>query len=85
VKFGANNATTYTVNSKPPITAHLSRGAAGTVDVTVTPRRDKRNKWCRPVHLRVDPGGLEFGSHLGPAAGGTSVTITGANFTGATA
>ena len=36
VKFGANNATTYTVNSLTQITATTPAGTAGVVDVTVT-------------------------------------------------
>jgi hypothetical protein len=36
VKFGTNNATTYTVNSDTQITATSPAGSAGTVDVTVT-------------------------------------------------
>jgi len=36
VKFGATNATSYTINSATSITATSPAGAAGTVDITVT-------------------------------------------------
>jgi alpha-tubulin suppressor-like RCC1 family protein len=86
VKFGATNATSFTVNSASSITA-VSPAGTGTVDVTVTtpggtsaigPADQFTYVAAVPTVTKVEP-------NSGPAAGGTSVTITGTNFTGATA
>jgi alpha-tubulin suppressor-like RCC1 family protein len=83
VRFGANSAGSFTVNSASMITA-VSPAGAGVVDVTVTtgagtsaPSAADRFSYL-PTVTNVSPG-------TGPQAGGTSVTITGTNFTGATA
>jgi hypothetical protein len=89
VHFGANNATNVQVNGAgTQITVNAPQGTAGqTVDVTVTtpagtsPTAGTGNDYiydALPVVTDLSPAG-------GPAAGGTSVTIIGANFTGATA
>ena len=90
VQFGAVNATSYTVDSATQITAVIPAGTAGTlVDITVT------TPGGTSPHVVADTfqyaattgapsiGGLSLSS--GPAAGGTTVTIYGTNFTGATA
>jgi alpha-tubulin suppressor-like RCC1 family protein len=85
VKFGSTNATSFTVNSATSITA-VSPAGTGVVDVTVT------NAWGASATSSADQFSYEppptvtgvEPSH-GPAAGGTSVTITGTNFTGASA
>ncbi len=85
VKFGPNNAASFTVNSDNSITAASPPGT-GTVDVTVmTPHgtsyaspRDFFNYVGAPTVEMVEP------DH-GPASGRTSVTITGTGFTGASA
>ena len=85
VKFGSTNATSYTVNSAAQITA-ASPGGSGTVDVTVTTTggtsatssADQYTYVAAPTVTGLSPTG-------GPTAGGTSVIITGTNFTGATA
>ena len=84
------NATSYTVDSATLITAVSPAGTAGTlVDITVT------TPGGTSPHIVADTfqyaattgapsvGGLSLSS--GPAAGGTTVTIYGTNFTGATA
>jgi alpha-tubulin suppressor-like RCC1 family protein len=84
VKFGFAEATSFTVNSESSITA-VSPPGTGIVDVTVvtpagtspTSTGDQFN-YSRPTIKRISP-------RRGPAAGGTTVTITGASFTGATA
>lgn len=83
VRFGATAATSFTVVSDGQINAVAPAGAAGTVAVTV-----------------VTPGGTSTGGgyayvaaptlgavvpNQGPTAGGTAVTLTGTNLTGATA
>jgi hypothetical protein len=85
VRFGAANASSFTVNSPTSITAVAPAGT-GTVDVTVTTvggtsatsPADQFSFVPAPVVSAVAP-------NDGPATGGTSVSITGANFTGATA
>ena len=84
VSFGTA-AATITGHSATPITATAPAEAAGTVDVTVDhARRDQRHLAGGPVHLRS--------ARRSPASArspgrrrATTVTITGTNFTGATA
>ena len=88
VTFGGTAATTFIVNSDTTITATAPAHAAGTVDVVVTtPIGTSANTAGdnfvyvaagAPVITDVTPG-------QGSTAGGTSVTITGSGFTGATA
>ncbi|WP_249147174.1 IPT/TIG domain-containing protein [Bradyrhizobium jicamae] len=85
VKFGATAATSFTVNSATSITA-ISPAGTGTVDIAVTTAggrsavsaADKFTYTTAPSITSISPAG-------GPVAGGTSVTIAGTNFTGATA
>jgi hypothetical protein len=83
VKFGSNDATSFTVNSATSITA-VSPAGTGTVDVTVTSPAgtsaiSEADRFAYgPTVTKVEP-------NVGPAAGGTSVTITGTGFAGATA
>ena len=88
MKFGSAAATNVSVNSDSNITATSPAGPAGAVDVTVTTAGgtsaansgDKFTYTPPPVPTvtNVSPGS-------GPSTGGTSVTITGTGFTGATA
>ena len=83
VTFGANNATTYTVNSNTQITATAPAGT-GTVDVrvtspggtSVTSAADQFTYVEAPTITNISPAS-------GPLAGGTTVTITGTNLSGA--
>jgi hypothetical protein len=85
VHFGAKRASILTV-SPTTITVRSPAGTPGTVDVTVTTPQgtsargaaDRYTYVARPVVTGVSPGS---GSHLG----GTTVTITGANLSAATA
>ena len=87
VNFGATDAT-FTVDDDGSITATAPAGTAGsTVDVTVTNATaetsatgtaDQYTYFPVPTVTSLSP------PH-GPAAGGTSVTITGSGFSGATA
>ena len=86
VSFGSTAATSYTVNSSTQITASAPAGT-GTVDVIVTtvggasapnPPSDQYTFVPEPTVTNVSP-------TKGPTAGGTNVTITGTNFSGATA
>jgi alpha-tubulin suppressor-like RCC1 family protein len=85
VAFGSTNAASFTVNSASSLTA-VSPTGSGVVDVTVT------NPWGTSTTSAADqfsyeppPAVTEVEPNHGPAAGGTSVTITGASFTGASA
>ena len=85
VKFGANNAASYAVNSNTQITATSPAGTAGAVDIAVTNNSltsstssaDQFTYVAAPTVSSISP-------TSGPAAGGTSVRITGTGFTGAT-
>jgi alpha-tubulin suppressor-like RCC1 family protein len=83
VKFGSIDATSYTVNSEASITA-VSPAGTGIVNVTVETKAGVSLSTTAdhftygPTITRLEPGS-------GPAAGGTSVTITGSGFSGATA
>ena len=82
VKFGATNATSYTVNSVTQISA-TSPAGTGTVDITVTTAggtsatssADQFTYVAAPTVSGISPTN-------GSTAGGTSVVITGTNFTG---
>jgi len=84
VKFGTVTATSFTVNSATKITVTSPAGTVGLVDVTVvTPGGTSATSSAdlfsyAPVVTGISPS-------LGPAAGGTTVTITGSNLTGVTA
>ena len=89
VDFGASGTTSFTVNSATSITAVSPAGSAGTVDITVTtPIGTSTTSVGRPVHLcghcaqRTDR--QLHQPHIGIKRGGTTVTITGTNFSGAT-
>ena len=85
VRFGSNAAGSFTVNSATQITA-TSPAGIGTVDVTVTTpggtsaisSADQFTYPAAPTVTNVNP-------NTGPTSGGTSVIITGTNFSGATA
>jgi alpha-tubulin suppressor-like RCC1 family protein len=84
VRFGSANAASFQVNSDTSITAIAPPGK-GTVDVTVTNPAGTsltspadRFYYERPAVKKLSP-------KKGPELGGTSVTITGTNFTGANA
>ncbi len=86
VRFGASAASSFTVNSDTSITATTPPHAAGTVHVVVdnnggtssTSPSDQYTYRPRPAVTGVAPSS-------GTTGGGTSVTITGTGFTGATA
>lgn len=83
VKFGAADAESFTVDSATEITA-VSPPGTGAVNVRVTTPAGSSSTGdptvfnYAPVVTKVEPDD-------GPVAGGTSVTIIGGNFTGATA
>jgi subtilase family serine protease len=85
VKFGSTNATSFTVNSATSITATTPAGT-GTVDVTVTtPGGTSTTSAADQFSYVPAPTVTKLLPKKGPAAGGTSVTITGTGFVGVTA
>jgi hypothetical protein len=87
VKFGASNATSFTVNSASSITASAPAGSAGTVDITVTTPGGTSATGASDQFTYVTPAPTvtAVSPASGTTLGGTSVTITGTNLTGATA
>ena len=82
VQFGATNATGYTVDSATQITATAPAGT-GTVDVRVTTiGGTSPNTAADNYTYHAVPTVTGIAPASGPEAGGTSVTITGTNFTG---
>ena len=90
VQFGAVNATSYTVDPTGTVITATSPAGTGVVDITVTTPQGTS------PHIGADtfqyvaattgaPSVTGLDTTQGPAAGGTAVTIHGANFTGATA
>jgi alpha-tubulin suppressor-like RCC1 family protein len=79
VKFGSISASSFTVNSATSITAVSPAEPTGIVDVTVT------TAWgTSPIssadRFTVTPTVTGLSPNGGPAAGGTSVTVTGSGF-----
>jgi alpha-tubulin suppressor-like RCC1 family protein len=85
VHFGANAATTFTVESPETISAVAPAGATGTVDVTVTTAAGTSPIGVADRFSYVAPPSVaKLSVKNGAGAGGTSVTITGSNLEGAT-
>jgi len=88
VAFGATAATSFTVNSDTSITAKDPAGT-GTVDITVTTPFGTSAKSSADQFTYVTPASPPTVTGVSPSSGstsgGTTVTVTGTNFTGATA
>ncbi|WP_441259775.1 IPT/TIG domain-containing protein [Bradyrhizobium sp. 521_C7_N1_3] len=80
VKFDATNATSYTVNSNTQITATAPAGSAGTVDITVTNGSTSPTSAVDQFTYVAAPTVTSISPTSGPTGGGTSVIITGTNF-----
>ncbi len=89
VDFGPGNpATTFAVTSATSITATSPPGTIGTVDVTVTAAGGTSATNANDQYVYSPPPAptvTGVNPSTGPSAGGTSVTITGTNLSGATA
>ena len=83
VTFGGTNATTFSVVSATQITATTPAGPAGAVNVAVTNTTGTANYAGGFTYVPPAPTVTGISPTQGPAAGGTTVTITGTNFTGA--
>jgi alpha-tubulin suppressor-like RCC1 family protein len=85
VDFGSSAASSFTVNSASSITAESPAGT-GTVAVTVTTPVSTSATGAGDSFAYVPPPTLtRVKANKGPADGGTSLTISGSNFSGATA
>jgi|GEM_PF-593842 len=83
VKFGAVASASYTVNSETSITATAPPGS-GTVDIAVTNTSGTSEPGTADQFKYVPlPSITSITPQSGPEAGGTQVTITGTNLTGA--
>ncbi len=88
VEFGTVAAISFTVNSATSITATPRAESTGTVDVTVlTPGGTSATSSADHFTFVTPspPTVVSVSPSSGPTSGGTSVTITGTNFTGASA
>jgi hypothetical protein len=86
VSFGGVAATSFTVNSSTQITAITPAHAAATIDVTVTTAGGTSglSSYDRFTFVAGQPVVTGLSPTSGSSVGGTSVVITGINFTGAT-
>ncbi|MDB5655223.1 MAG: outer rane autotransporter barrel domain protein, partial [Tardiphaga sp.] len=84
VTIGGTSATAITVVSATSITATTPAHAAATVDIVVTTPGGSGTGTGLYTYAAA-PTVASIAPNAGPTAGGTSVTITGTNFTGATA
>jgi hypothetical protein len=83
VSFGGTAATGFSVDSPTQITATAPAGSAGTINVTVTtPYGTSSTSSASQFTYVAAPTVSTLSVSSGPTAGGTSVTITGTNFTG---
>jgi hypothetical protein len=87
VHFGATAATSFTVTSDTQITVTAPAGADGVVDVTVTTAAGTSPTAAADHYTYLEPASAITGitPTRGDVAGGTTVTITGTEFLGATA
>jgi hypothetical protein len=83
VSFGGTAATGFTVVSATQVTATTPAGSAGAVNVAITTIGGTGTDTGAFTYQAPAPTITSFSPTSGPAAGGTSVTITGTNFTGA--
>ena len=83
VRFGNKVATSFTVNSSTQITAVAPSGT-GTVNVTVTTSQGTSTQTV-PFTYAAAPSLSGVSPNQGSVSGGTTVTLTGVNLSGATA
>ena len=86
VQFGGTNATSYSVTNSTQIVAVAPAKSVGTVDITVTnPANTSAISSADQFTYEAVPTVTSLSPTSGAFVGGTSVTITGTNLTGATA
>jgi hypothetical protein len=90
VKFGTTEAADFSVTDDGHIDVTTPAADAGTVDVTVTtaggtsPVGDGDTYTFNTPPIAAPPTVTDVSPHVGPMSGGTTVTITGTNLSGAT-
>src|SRR5262249_13955079 len=86
VLFGDVAATSYTVNSATQITVTAPAHAAGAMNVVVTTPfgTSFASPFALYSYLAATPAASRLSASSGTTAGGTTVTISGSNFSGAT-
>lgn len=84
VSFDGTNASSFTVNSATQITAVTPAGLVGATDVVVTTAAGSATLINGFTYYAI-PSIVSLSQESGPTTGGTSIVITGANFTGTTA
>src|ERR1019366_6209773 len=87
VKFGSAAAVSFSVTSSTTLTAVSPAGSSGPVDVTVTTPAGTSATSAADTFTYGAPSPTvsSVSPNTGPIAGGTSVTVTGSGFSGATA
>jgi alpha-tubulin suppressor-like RCC1 family protein len=80
VSFGANAASQFTVDSATSITATSPPGTSGAVDVSVTTASGSSTSSSHDLFKYEAPTIGAVSPANGPAAGGTSVTVSGSGF-----
>jgi alpha-tubulin suppressor-like RCC1 family protein len=80
VRFGANPASSFTVDSASSITAVSPAGTSGSVDVTVTSASATSPISSHDVFKYEAPTITSLSPNTGPVSGGTSVTVSGSGF-----
>jgi hypothetical protein len=84
VSFGDTPAASFTVNSSTSMTVVAPAASAGTVEVTVTNSGGTSAPGASEFAFVPAPSVSSLSPATGPVSGGTEVTITGVNLTGAT-
>ncbi|MET8565694.1 IPT/TIG domain-containing protein [Streptomyces flaveolus] len=84
VRFGSVNAPSYTVTSSTQITAVTPAGSLGSVPVTVISPTGTSNSTVTFTYTASPPTVTGLSPSSGPTSGGTVVTVTGVNLSGAT-
>ncbi len=80
VKFGSAAAISVVVVNSGSITAYTPAGAAGAATVTVTNPDGQSSSLSSAFTYALPPALTSISPVIGPVGGGTSVTLTGANF-----
>jgi hypothetical protein len=85
VMFGSTPADSFNLITPTTILASSPEGTAGTVDITVTSPGGTSSTSAADQYTYFNPASVTgVTPNSGPTAGGTTVTVTGSGFTGAT-
>jgi formylglycine-generating enzyme required for sulfatase activity len=84
VRFGSVSAASFTVQSNQSIVAVTPAGTAGSVSVSVTTGAGTGTRSDAFTYVALPPTLSSVSPATGPTTGGTTITLTGTNLTGAT-